>query len=361
MGGAGTAAVTPRPTQSQGGQSPKKEGCVRTSPRAESASPSEGPHVAGQHVAKRSVDALVAWEFPRKIPIASPFSPPSFGVVSDQTPATTSPFDSTPDMSGFETQSHRNGFRFWWASHLARMLGYESFGPFRKAIERAMSTLTTLGIPVHENIISEARSVDGKAFEDFKLSRFACYLASMNGDTRKPEVAKAQAYFVTWAEACRLSLQEADGVERVQIRAEISDRERGLSSTAKQAGVTNYAFFQNAGYRGMYNMDLRDIRRRKGVPATRSPLDFMGKTELAANLFRVTQTEEKIRAEKIHGQSALESAASSVGKKVRQTMIEISQRAPENLPAAGDIKDVQKHLKASHREIKRLDAPPESD
>lgn len=253
--------------------------------------------------------------------------------------------------------SFQNGFRFWWASDLSRLLGYQSVDSFRKAVERAMTTLTSLNIPVHENVLSEARTLDGRTVEDFKLSRFACYLAAMNGDPRKPEVARAQAYFAAWAEACRLSLEEADNVERISIRAEISDHEKGLSSTAHAAGVENYAFFQNAGYRGMYNMDISQIRLRKGVPAARSPLDFMGKTELAANLFRVTQTEEKIRADRIRGQPALESTARAVGKKVRQTMIDISGRPPESLPPAADIKEVQKNLKTSHREIKKLDAP----
>jgi DNA-damage-inducible protein D len=181
----------------------------------------------------------------------------------------------------------------------------------------------------------------------------------MNGDPKKPQVAQAQAYFVQWAEACRLYLEQAEGVERVAIRGEISEHERTLSGTAKAAGVVEYGLFQNAGYRGLYNMDLWQIRRRKGVPQGRSPLDFMGKTELAANLFRVTQTEEKIRAEKIRGQKPLERTAEGVGRKVRQTMIEISGKRPEELPPAEDIKEVHKKLKTSHREIRKLDRPKE--
>jgi DNA-damage-inducible protein D len=256
-----------------------------------------------------------------------------------------SPFHLEPQKPGFEAMGHDNGFRFWWASELAALLGYESLHSFRKAIERAMLTLTSVNVSIFENIIQEPRIVDGKTTNDYKLSRFACYLAAMNGDPKKPQVAKAQAYFVPWAEACRLSLEEAEGVERVGIRAEISDYERSLSGTAHRAGVVNYAYFQNAGYRGLYNMDLYQIRRAKGVPQTRSPLDFMGKTELAANLFRVTQTEEKIQVERIRGQPALERTAQEVGRKVRRTMIEISGRKPENLPPAEDIKEVHKKIK----------------
>ena len=263
--------------------------------------------------------------------------------MSDEA-STESPFHLQPDKPGFEALSKTNGFRFWWASELAAILGYESLNGFRKAVERAMIALTSLNIPVFDNIIQEQREVDRKTVMDYRLSRFACYLAAMNGDPKKPQVAQAQAYFVQWAEACRLYLEQADGVERVAIRGEVSEHERTLSSTAKMAGVVEYGLFQNSGYRGLYNMDLWQVRRRKGVPSGRSPLDYMAKTELAANLFRVTQTEEKIRAERIRGQKPLERAAEDVGRRVRRTMIEISGKRPEDLPPAEDIKEVHKKL-----------------
>jgi DNA-damage-inducible protein D len=270
-----------------------------------------------------------------------------------------SPFHLHPDKPGFEALSKSNGFRFWWASELAATLGYESLNGFRKAVERAMMALTSLNIHVFDNIVQEQREVGGKLVVDYKLSRFACYLAAMNGDPKKPQVAQAQAYFVQWAEACRLYLEQADGVERVAIRGEISEHERSLSGTAKMAGVTEYGLFQNAGYRGLYNMDLWQVRRRKGVPQGRSPLDFMGKTELAANLFRVTLTEEKIRAERTRGQKPLERAAEDVGQEVRRTVIKHSGKRPEDLPPAEDIKELHKKLKSSHREIKKLDKSKE--
>jgi DNA-damage-inducible protein D len=117
----------------------------------------------------------------------------------------------------------------------------------------------------------------------------------------------------------------------------------------------NYALFQNAGYRGLYNMDLYQLRRLKRVDTGRSPLDFMGKQELAANLFRITQTEAKITQEKIRGQTALENTAHTVGRKVRETMIEISGNRPENLRPANDINNVRQGLKKTEKEFAKLD------
>ena len=195
------------------------------------------------------------------------------------------PFHLDPNQPGFESLAQQDGFKFWWASDLARMLGYASLDTFRKAVNKAMIACDALGIPIVDNFLQERRVVDGREQLDFRLSRFACYLTAMNGNVNNPLVARAQAYFVTFAEACRLYLEQAAGVERVGLRAEISDREKSLSSVAHDAGVRDYALFQNAGYHGLYNLDLVKLRALKAVPGGRSPLDFMGKEELAANLF----------------------------------------------------------------------------
>jgi DNA-damage-inducible protein D len=255
----------------------------------------------------------------------------------------------------FENECLENGFTYWFASKLMNFLGYESWASFQKAINKAMTTCNTLNIPIIENFEQVSVIIDGKPALDFKLSRFACYLVVMNADSKKAPVAQAQAYFASLAGAVQNYLHEAEKVERINVRSEVSEREASLSGVAHQAGVENYGFFQNAGYRGMYNKNIGQLKAIRKVPNGRSLLDFMGKDELAANLFRITQTELKIKQDNIKGQSRLEVAAETVGKKVRKTMLDISGIAPEQLTTAEDIKKVKKELKDKSKQIKSID------
>lgn len=242
----------------------------------------------------------------------------------------------------FEQQSIENGLTYWSANAFGEMLGHASQSPaFLKAINKAQQVCLSLDIPVNDHFKQCKTFENGKTVKDLNISRFACYLVSMNGDPKKQAVAKAQAYFATLADACQRYIDEADEIERVLVRGDMSDREKTLSSTAKKRGVQNYAYFQSAGYLGLYNMRIGELRKLKQVPKGRSPLDFMGKDELAANLFRITQTEAKVRNENIRGQSALEKTAEKVGKQVRQTMEDISGQRPEELPRAEDIRKIK--------------------
>lgn len=250
----------------------------------------------------------------------------------------------------FEQQSRENGFTSWSAQEFAEHLGYKDYNAFFKsAINRATQVCVSLGIPMHEHFQQEPET------GDMRLSRFACYLAAMNGDPKKPGVAAAQAYFATFAEACRRYIEETGEFERILVRDEISEHEKSLNSTAKRAGVTKYGLFQNAGYRGLYNMNIGKLRRVKGIPDRRTPLDFMGKDELAANLFRVTQTDAKIKQDKIQGQRECERAAEQVGRKVRSTMQEISGQRPEDLPRAEDIKKVRSGVNSTRVGLQKID------
>lgn len=252
------------------------------------------------------------------------------------------------DRTNFEDLGTANGATHWSEELVMKHLGYETKTSFRKALNRAKQACLSLNIACEEHFTIQP---DG----DHILTRFGCYLLAMNGDPRKPEVASAQAYFATLAETFQTHLETADAIDRVLICDEITDGQKTLSSTAKSHGVKNYAFFQNKGYMGMYNMGLQRLLEYKGIPGGKNLIDHMGKTELAAHLFRITQTSEKIKRGSIRGQSNLEDAAHEVGKKVRKTMQELGGVNPEDLPAAENIGQVKKKLKGANKQLKALD------
>lgn len=256
----------------------------------------------------------------------------------------------------FEDFKNQNGITFWWASEVMIMLGYSEIKAFRKVLDRATKAFVSLNIPHYENIIAVKREVDGKEIQDFKLTRFACYMAAMNGDTKKPEVALAQAYFAEQTRKFELYVQGNQEIDRLLTREELTDGNKSLASVAKAAQVTDYARFQNAGYLGMYNMESWKLAKKRGVEKTKL-FDSMGRAELAANLFRVTMTEEQIKNRNIKGQAQLEQTHYNVGKEVRDMVERNTGIAPERLPQEKTLPEVKKELKSGYRKMKKLDKP----
>ena len=250
----------------------------------------------------------------------------------------------------FEDFKNTNGLTYWWASELMIMLGYPNMKSFQKVLDRATKAMVALNIPHYENIIPVQR--DGE--QDFKLTRFACYIASMNGDPKKPEVAIAQTYFAQQTRKFELYVQDSQPIDRLLIRDEITDGNKSLASVVKQAGGDDFAKFHNAGYLGMYNMESWKLAKKRGVEKTKI-FDSMGRTELAANLFRVTQTEERIKSHKIKGQQQLEQTHYDVGKEVRNIVIKNTGETPENLPQEKQLPEVKKELKKGYKNMKKED------
>lgn len=250
----------------------------------------------------------------------------------------------------FEDFRNENGVTFWWASDLMAMLGYSDFGAFRKAIDRATKACMSLNIDCFDNFNKQ----DKDGVEDFKLSRFGCYLTVMNADPKKPEVAKAQVYFIEQTRKFEILVQNSQEIERITIRDEIKEGNKSLSSVASRAGVTDYAKFSNAGYMGLYNMNNWQLARRRNIDK-RDLQDYMGRAELAANLFRITQTEERIKNRNIKGQANLESTHQDVGREVREVILRNTGKNPEQLPLARKLPEVQKELKAGYKKMNQAD------
>ena len=206
------------------------------------------------------------------------------------------------------------------------------------------------------NILEHFTPTDDNS--DYKLSRFACFLVSMNADIKKPRVAQAQAYFATIAEALHRHI-ETEQLERLEVREKTKDANKALTGVANTHGVENYAYFMDAGYMGMYNMRLKDLLRIKGLSVKDKVFDFMGARELAANLFRLQETKAKIENNQIYGQKNLENTAYEVGRKVRGIMIENDGIRPEMLARTEHIKEVSKELKKVDRNFKKIDKKKE--
>lgn len=250
----------------------------------------------------------------------------------------------------FEDFRNENGITFWWASDLMVMLGYNELSAFKKAIDRAMKACISLNIDWSDNFTRQ----DKDGIEDYKLSRFGCYLTVMNSDPKKSEVAKAQVYFVEQTRKFEILVQKSEDIERLTIRDEIKEGNKSLSSTAKQAGVVDFARFANAGYRGLYNMHNVQLARIRSIDK-KDLQDHMGRTELAANLFRITQTEERIKNKNVRGQTELEDTHYHVGREVREIILKNTGKSPEQLPIARKLPEVQKELKAGYKKMLKAD------
>lgn len=262
------------------------------------------------------------------------------------------------DELAFEHIRHHDeqGNEFWYARELQTVLEYTEWRNFEKTIERAKISCETSGNPVTTNFVEVNKivklSFGVREITDIKLSRYACYLIVQNGDPRKEIIALGQTYFAMKTRERELQTnfeKLSEDQKRIAIRNELKEHNKSLFAAAQQAGVSNYGKFYNHGYMGLYNgLTVDGIRQQKNLSKKDDVLDYMGSTELAANLFRATQTDEKLRRERIQGEDKANNTHFQVGKKVRETMLELGNKAPEDLPipqeSIAEIKKKQKKL-----------------
>ncbi|MBI4426173.1 MAG: DNA damage-inducible protein D [Candidatus Kerfeldbacteria bacterium] len=251
-----------------------------------------------------------------------------------------------------------NGVEYWEARELLPILGYEKWQNAEEVIARAARACINSGQNVDNHFTRLSKMVKigsntAREVIDYKLDRYACYLVAQNGDSTKTEIALAQTYFAIQTRRQEVFDQLPDTEKRLFIRDEVTDHNKKLFKTARGAGVTQFGLFNDAGYQGLYGAPLSDVEQQKGIKKGEL-LDRAGSTELAANLFRITQTDEKIKKDNIRGDRAAQQTHFMVGGKVRQTIKEIGGETPENLPPEKHIREVKKELKQLKKTNKKL-------
>lgn len=265
----------------------------------------------------------------------------------------------------FENIKHTNeyGQEFWYARELQQALEYSQWRRFEETIERAKTACLQSENSIEDHFANVGKMVSigsgaQREIDDIMLSRYACYLIVMNGDPRKQIIAVGQTYFAVKTRQQELVDnydQLTEDQKRLAIRDEIKRHNKSLAEAAQMAGVEtslDYATFQNYGYMGLYGgLKAQDIKRRKGLKKSQDILDHMGSTELAANLFRATQTDEKLRRENVQGKDAANRTHYEVGAKVRQTIADLGGTMPEDLPTPE--KSVKQLAREQEKQLKK--------
>ncbi len=257
-------------------------------------------------------------------------------------------------------QETMDGQEFWSARDLARVLQYSEYRHFLPVIEKGKKACENSDKAVEnhfEHILEMVEIGSGakRSIENYRLSRYACYLIIQNADPSKAIVANGQTYFAIQTRRQELADDETfsqldEDKKRVFLRNELKEHNKQLVEAASQAGVESnldFAIFQNHGYQGLYGgLGAKEIHQKKGLKKSQQILDHMGSTELAANLFRATQTEEKLRRDGIKGKRKANQTHYDVGAKVRQTIEDLGGTMPEELPTP---KTSTKTLERQHK------------
>jgi DNA-damage-inducible protein D len=259
----------------------------------------------------------------------------------------------------FEDIKHidENGIEFWYARELQKVLDYKEWRKFENVIQKAIMACKNTCISEVDHFVGADKMVQiGSGAErkqkDYKLTRYACYLIAQNGDSRKKVIALAQTYFAIQTRKQEISEKEysllTEDEKRFYQRNLTRKGNYSLNQTAKNAGVKNFDKFHNSGYKGLYNGETADdIAKRKGLRYREDILDNMGSEELAANLFRITQTESKLKRDNISTEKEANKTHYNIGKNIREVIAKNGGTMPENLPTP------EKSLKQLEKESKK--------
>jgi len=239
------------------------------------------------------------------------------------------------------------GVEYWEARKLMLLLEYTDWRNFEQVIIKAQRACFNSGQDVKNHFVDISKMVPigsntVREIKDWKLDRYACYLIAQNGDPKKETIALAQTYFAVQTRTQEIFQLLEEDEKRLYVRGEVKQHNKKLFSTAKKAGVKNFGYFNDMGYKGLYGMSVKNLKGVKGIDGD-DVLDRAGTTELAANLFRITQTDEKIQKDNIQGEGRATMTHFVVGAKVREAIEKIGGTPPEKLPAEKHIKEVEKN------------------
>ncbi len=260
----------------------------------------------------------------------------------------------------FEDIKHmdENGIEYWYARELQLVLDYKEWRKFENVIKKAIDACENSGISAFEHFVGADKTIQmpkgaTKSIKEYKLTRYACYLIAQNGDSRKEVIALAQTYFAIQTRKQEISEKEysllTEDEKRFYQRNLTRKGNYSLNQAAKNAGVKNFDKFHNSGYKGLYNGETADdIAKRKGLRYREDILDNMGSEELAANLFRITQTESKLKRDNISTEKEANRTHYNIGKNIREVIAKNGGTMPEDLPTP------KKSLKQLEKENKKI-------
>ena len=266
----------------------------------------------------------------------------------------------------FEDIKHidENGNEYWYARELQIVLNYKEWRKFFSVIEKAKYACNNSNAEIYDHFVDSAKMVKigsgaKRKQEDYKLSRYACYLIAQNGDTRKEVIALAQTYFAIQTRKMELIQKEYDSLsedeKRLYQRNLTKKGNYALNIAAKNSGVKNFDKFHNSGYKGLYNGETADdIARRKKLRYREDILDNMGSEELAANLFRITQTESRLKKKNIYNEKEANITHYNIGKNIRDAIKKNDGIMPEDLPTSEkSLRQIEKNKKISKNNYKK--------
>jgi DNA-damage-inducible protein D len=253
-----------------------------------------------------------------------------------------------------------NSEDYWMGRDLQSALGYTNWANFESVIRKGIQACKGTMVNPQYHFVESSKMIEaGKGAmvkrADWLLTRYACYLIAMNGDPTKPKIATAQSYFAVQTrrqEIADAAVEVDLDAERIQLRERVRINNRTLAGVAKDSGVKRFGLFNDAGYRGLYDMGIAELKRLKGIADKDSVLDVAGREELAAHDFRITQTEAKLKKEGIKGEWQASNAHLQVGREVRRAIKRVQGTMPEKLPKEPHIKTLISSRKSAEKKLK---------